>query len=61
MPGQPTKAVSLGTTLLMKNFDRIISRFEEKDPVFHAVSRSKIESLGQTLRETPPPGRYNPK
>ena len=42
--GQPVKTVSLGTTLLMRHFDRIIQRFEEHDPVFHAVSRAKLEA-----------------
>lgn len=59
--GVPKNQVSLGTNLLVKNFEKIISRFEERDPVFHSVSRAKIDSLHKIHRATPPPGSYNPK
>jgi hypothetical protein len=45
----------------MKNFEKIIQRFEEKDPVFHSISRQKIDEMNMSLKDTPPPGLYYPK
>jgi hypothetical protein len=36
---QPVRSVPLGTTLLVRNFDKIITRFEEHDPVFNSITR----------------------
>jgi len=36
---QPVRSVPLGTTILVKNFDKIITRFEEHDPVFNSITR----------------------
>lgn len=60
-PSSSLASASLGTNLLMKNFDSIISRFKEKDPIFHSVSRSKLDSMYQSHKVTPPPGTYDPK
>jgi hypothetical protein len=46
----------------MKNFDRILTRFEEHDPVFSSITREKIDQLNmKAVLETPAPGTYNPK
>ena len=60
-PNQPSKTVGLGTSLLMRNFEMIVSRFEEHDPIFDAVSRLKLESLNKSMKDNPAPGTYNPK
>ena len=38
-PPQPVRSIPLGTTLLVRNFDKIISRFEDHDPVFNSITR----------------------
>ena len=37
------RSVPIGTTLLVKNFDKIMTRFEEHDPVFSSITRQKID------------------
>ena len=56
------RAIPLGTTILMRNFDKVIQRFEEHDPVFSSITREKIDQLNmKSALETPNPGTYNPK
>jgi hypothetical protein len=56
------RAIPLGTTILMRNFDKVIQRFEEHDPVFSSITRDKIDQLNMKCAlETPKPGTYNPK
>lgn len=46
----------------MRNFDKVIQRFEEHDPVFSSITREKIDALNmKSALETPNPGTYNPK
>ena len=35
----PVRSLPIGTSLLVKNFDKIITRFEEHDPVFNSITR----------------------
>ena len=44
---------------MIRNFEQIVQRFQEHDPVFNSVSRAKIDSL--TKSENPAPGTYNPR
>lgn len=53
------KGLNAGTNLIMKNFNNIISRFEERDPVFNSISRAHIDHIAKNNRETPPIGTYN--
>lgn len=38
----------------------MLRRFEEKDPSFNAMSRSKLEKLESKARQSPAIGTYNP-
>jgi hypothetical protein len=61
-PPQPVRSIPLGTTLLVRNFDKIISRFEDHDPVFNSISREQIDKqFYRSAIETPAPGQYNPR
>lgn len=61
-PAQPVRSIPLGTTLLVRNFEKIISRFEDHDPVFNSITREQIDKqFFRSAIETPAPGQYNPR
>lgn len=43
------------------NIDRMLRRFEEKDPSFNSMSRSKLEKLESKGKHSPGIGTYSPK